>query len=95
MTDHPNLLNFDAGQLYYQLNGQIFRMNTGAAELPTEEISGLDGFYYSMNVVNGEFYGTDAADFASEGSVKVFNVNSGALLNTIPTGIIPGSVVFP
>ena len=95
LTDHPNLLNFDAGQLYYQLNGQIFRMNPGAAELPTEEISGLDGFYYGMNVVNGEFYGTDAADFASEGSVKVFNVNSGALLNTIPTGIIPGSVVFP
>ena len=45
--------------------------------------------------VNGELYGTDAGDFASEGNVKVFNANSGALLNTIPTGIIPGQVVIP
>lgn len=94
-ADHPGLLNFDSGQLYYLLNGQVFRMSPGSAELPEEGIQGLDGFYYGMTVESGELYGTDAGDFASEGSVKVFNVNSGALLNTIGAGIIPGQVVFP
>lgn len=95
-TDHPGLLNFDAGQLYYLLNGQVFRMSpgAGAGELPKESIQGLDGFYYGMTVESGELYGTDAGDFASEGTVKVFNVNSGALLNTIDAGIVPGQVVF-
>ncbi len=55
----------------------------------------MDGFYYSMAVRNGELYGTDAGDFASEGAVRVFNLNSGALLQTIEAGIIPGEVVFP
>ena len=95
LTDHPGLLNFDSGQLYYLLNGEVYRMNPGASELPVEGVSGLAGFYYGMNVENGELYGTDAGDFASEGNVKVFNANSGALLNTIPTGIIPGQVVIP
>ena len=94
-TDHPGLLNFDAGQLYYLLNGEVYRMSPGAADLPDDGISGLAGFYYGMHVENGELYGIDAGDFASEGNVKVFNANSGTLLNTIPTGIIPGQVVIP
>ncbi|MGA9270434.1 MAG: DUF5074 domain-containing protein [Lutimonas sp.] len=94
-TDHPSLLNFDAGQLYYHLNGQVFRMSPGATEFPSEGLPELDGFYYSMTVANGELYGTDAGDFASEGTIKVFNANSGALLNTLAAGIIPGQVVIP
>ena len=95
LSQHPGLLSFDNGQLYYQLNGQVFRMSPEAVELPSEGIAGLEGFYYGMTVYKGELYGTDAGDFASEGKVKVFNVNSGALLNTIDAGIIPGQVVFP
>ena len=94
-VEHPGLLSFDNGQLYYHMNGKVFRMNSGAAELPVEGIAGLEGFYYGMSVENGEMYGTDAGDFASEGTVKVFNVNSGALLSTIEAGIIPGQVVLP
>ena len=70
-------------------------MTPGTATLPSEPIPGLDGFYYGMTVQDGELYGTDAGDFASEGKVKVFNVNSGALLSTIDAGIIPGQVVIP
>ena len=94
-TQHPGLLNVDRGQLYYHLDGKVYRMNPGSAELPTESIEGLDGYYYSMTVHNGELYGTEPGDFASEGSVKVFSLASGELLSTIPAGIIPGSVVIP
>lgn len=95
LTDHPGLLNHDNDKLYYNLNGKIYQMNTEDTALPTAALDGLDGFYYAMEVNNGELYGTDAGDFASEGTLKVFNVSSGSLLETIPTGIVPGNIVFP
>jgi len=94
-TDHPGLLSWDMGKLYYSLNGEVYEMAEDDENLPGSSIDGLDGFFYSMTVQNGELYATDAADFVSEGTLRVFNVNSGALLESIPTGIVPGQVVFP
>lgn len=94
-TEHPSLLNSESGMLYYTLNGKVFQMNSSDDSLPSEGIDGLDGFYYSMNIRNGELYATDALDYNSEGTLKVFNLSSGSLLETISTGIIPGQVVFP
>jgi len=94
-AEHPGLMNIDRGQIYYNLDGKVYQMNPSSSELPSEPLDGLDGFYYGMTVRSGELYGTDAADFASEGSVKVFNVTSGTLLNTIEAGIVPGNVVIP
>lgn len=93
-TDHPANLSIDGNQLYYNLNGKVYAMSTTASELPTAEISGLDGFYYSMTTNNGKLYATDAGNFASEGTLKVYNLATNALETTITTGIIPGSVVF-
>jgi hypothetical protein len=70
-------------------------MGVDDTSLPTSAINGLDGFYYAMEINNGELYGTDAGDFASEGTLKVFNVSSGSLLETIASGIVPGNIVFP
>ena len=95
MGEHPSFLNYDADNLYYSLGGKVYKMDPSDDQLPLEALAGLDGFYYTMKVNNGELYGTDAGDFASEGNLKVYNVNSGELLETIPTGIIPGDVVFP
>ena len=94
-TQHPSLLNTDKGNLYYALDGAIYAMNRSDAELPTSPIEGLGGFFYAMSVSNGELYATDAGDFSSEGTLKVFNLISGDLLQTITTGIVPGQVVFP
>lgn len=93
--EHPGLLNIDGNQIFFNLDGKVYQMSPSSAELPSEPLSGLDGYYYSMTVKNGELYGTDAADFASEGTVKVFSVSSKTLLNTIEAGIVPGSVVIP
>lgn len=94
-TEHPSLLNSDAGNLYYSLNGKIFQMSDSDNSLPSEGLTGMDGFYYSMTVRNGELFATDAGDYASEGNLKVFSLSAGTLLETITTGIIPGQVVFP
>jgi len=92
---HPTLLNNEGDNLYYNLDGKVFSFTIGESELPADAVAGLDGFHYSMNIDSGELYATDAGDFASEGTLKVFNLVSGDLMQTITTGIIPGQVVFP
>ena len=95
LTKHPSLLNHDNGRIYYNLDGKVYQMGVDDTSLPTSAVNGLDGFYYAMEINNGELYGTDAGDFASEGTLKVFNVSSGSLLETIASGIVPGNIVFP
>lgn len=92
---HPSSLNYENDYLYFALNGEVYKKNTGSLDLPTEPLDGLSGSYYYMTVRNDMLYGTDAGDFASEGSMKVIAITSGSLIETIPTGIIPGAVVFP
>ena len=94
LTDHPKLLNIEDNSIYYNLNGKVYEMNVNSNELPQNALNGLDGFYYTMKVEDGELFGTDAADFNSEGSLKVFNIISGNLVQTFQTGIIPGEIIF-
>jgi len=92
---HPTLLNYESDDLYYLLDKKVYRFGIDESDLPSDALAGLDGDYYAMNVNNGELYATDAGLFTSEGTLKVFNLVSGDLLQTISTGIIPGQVVFP
>lgn len=94
-VQHPKLLSYESEKLYYNLDDKVYSIDINATELPANAIEGLDGDYYAMNIENGALYATDAGDYSSEGSLKVFNLASGDLMETITTGIIPGQVVFP
>ena len=94
ITDHPTSLTVDANELYYNLNGKVYAFDVKSSDLPTESIIGFDGYYYAMKTNNGELYATDAKDYASEGTLKVFDLTSNTLLETFKTGIIPGDIVF-
>ena len=94
-TEHPSLLSQELDNLYFVLDGKVFRMGSEDVELPTDALEGLDGFYYSITVEDGFLYATDAGDYVSGGKLKVFNTVSGDLLQTITIGIISGQVVFP
>jgi YVTN family beta-propeller protein len=93
-TEHPDLLVLEDGNLFYNLNGKVFKMDSKTTSLPEQAITGWDGFYYVMKGHNGKIYATDAGDFASEGTLKVFDSSSEVLLETNATGIIPGDIVF-
>lgn len=95
LEEHPSLLSAEQNMLYYHLNGSVYQMGASDVDLPAQGINGISGFFYAMEVRNGQLYVTDAGDYASEGTLQVYNTGSGALLETIDTGIVPGDVVFP
>jgi len=92
-NEHPSLLNLDNNQLYYYLQGSVFKMDATATELPTTpQLSNLN--FYGMSVKNETIYGVDALDFTSNGNLNVYNTNSSTAIETITLGIIPNGVYF-
>lgn len=92
-TQHPNYLSADGSSLYYLLDGEVFTMDVSATSLPdTAEISGVS--FYDMNVDNGRLYGVDAKDFASDGTLEVYDLTDNTLIESIGVSIIPGAVYF-
>ncbi len=92
-TEHPSRLNFDHNKLYYFLMGGIYEMETSATSLPTTTI--MDGLsFYTMKIHEGKLYGTDAKDFASNGSLIVYDLTTKTEINMYTVGIIPGGIYF-
>lgn len=92
-TEHPSLLGVDENTLYYYLEGSVFSLSTTANSLPADsDFNELT--FYSMTINDGKLYGTDAKDFASKGSLSIYDLSSKDLLKTLEVGIIPGGVYF-
>jgi YVTN family beta-propeller protein len=94
LTDHPQHLelNNNTSVLYYTLNGSVFSKPINGSS--ATEIPEFSGFYFGMEINDDRIYTLNAADFASEGELKVFDLNTRNLIETITTGIIPNSAVF-
>ena len=91
-TDHPSLLSIDGSNMYFGLNGGVYQMSTSDSTLPVTSI--IPGFFYGMRAHNGLLYATDAGDFASDGTLKVFDLMSNSEIHSFDVGIIPGGIYF-
>ena len=91
-TNHPASLTNNGSDLIYNLDGEVFSKEENSISLPTTSI--LSGFFYSMTANDGKLYATDAGDFASNGTLKIFDLSSNSEIQSIETGIIPGGVYF-
>ena len=92
-TQHPGSLGIDEGIFYYQMGGAVYKMDPSDDTLPTEEyISGLS--FYNMTLNEGKLYGTDAKDYASNGTLSIYDITTKDSLTTLTMGIIPGGVYF-
>ena len=92
-TEHPNHLAYDGTNVYYSLAGAVYSMSTSASELPTE--ASLEGLsIYAIAIEDSILYTTDAGDFASNGSLSIYDINSKVELKTLEVGIIPGGIYF-
>ncbi len=93
LTEHPGHLSYDDGSLYYTVAGGIFKMDVSNTVLPEEaEIAGVR--FYDMTVANGKLYGADAKDFASEGSLEIYDLSDNSLIASKEVGINPGAIYF-
>ncbi|SFW14231.1 DUF5074 domain-containing protein [Cellulophaga fucicola] len=93
VTEHPGSLGLDDDEFYYGLGGSIYKMDIEDTELPTsayiENIS-----YYNMTIHDDKMYVTDAKDYASNGSVSIYDLETKELEQTFDVGLIPGGVYF-
>lgn len=91
-TEHPSSLTTDGTNLYYNLDGKVYKTNANTLSLPGNPI--IDGFFYTMEARNGMLYATDAGDFASRGKLLVYDLNTNQQIQDIQVGIIPGGIYF-
>ena len=91
-TEHPSSLTMDGNSLFYSLNGKVYKLNSGSVSLPGNDI--IDGFFYTLEAKNGLLYATDAGDFASRGSLKIYDLSTNQQIQDFQTGIVPGGIYF-
>ncbi|WP_347374663.1 DUF5074 domain-containing protein [Aequorivita sp. Q41] len=91
-TEHPGSLTIDGANLLYSLNGKVYKIDTTAITLPGTGI--IDGFFYALQAKDGKLYATDAGDFASQGSMFVYDLTTNQQIQDFPTGITPGGIYF-
>lgn len=92
MTEHPENLATDGANLYYNLDGKVYKLSANSISSAATPI--IDGYFYTMEVKGGKLYGTDAKDYASKGSISIFDLSDNAKIKDIEVGIIPGGVYF-
>ncbi|WP_310994157.1 YncE family protein [Aequorivita marina] len=91
-TEHPANLTADGNNLFYSLDGKVYKTNTASITLPGTDIA--DGLFYSLRAKDGKLYATDAGDYASKGSLKIFDLSTNQEIQDFQTGIIPGGIYF-
>ena len=92
LTEHPSGLTMDGTSLYYSLDGKVYKLNSASVSLPGNNI--IDGFFYAMEAKDGMLYATDADDFASKGSLLIYDLSTNQQVQDFPTGIVPGGIYF-
>lgn len=91
----PKYLNLDGDNLYYNVGGDLFTLKTTDDALPTSSfLTHTANALYGMNINNGKLYVSDAVDYASNGTLFIYDLNTKALENSITVGLNPNGVYF-
>ncbi|MBC8265609.1 MAG: hypothetical protein H8E84_01450 [Flavobacteriales bacterium] len=95
-TQHPsNLVINDAGTTLYFSNGgwakAVYAFDIADTQLPTTAL--INKSFYGLGCNGGYIYGTDAVDFVQNGWSYRYTT-SGAIVDSVQVGIIPGGYSF-
>ena len=91
-VEHPSSLTMDGSNLFYSLDGKVYSLNVASISLPGNDI--VDGFFYALEAKDGMLYATDADDFASRGSLLIYDLSTNQQVQNFQTGIVPGGIYF-
>lgn len=94
-TSQPSNLVINNGKtvLYYSYNGAVYPHTYPAVTLSSSSVINRSFYGLGIDPTTDYFYGSDAVDFSSNGKVIRYNA-SGALLDSITVGVIPGGFYF-
>jgi major membrane immunogen (membrane-anchored lipoprotein) len=91
-TEHPSSLTLDGTNLFYNLDGKVYKVDTTSISLPGADI--IDGNFYTLQAKEGKLYAADAKDFASKGSLVIYDLSNNQQIQDFQTGIVPGGIYF-
>ncbi|MDN3723747.1 YncE family protein [Aequorivita sp. SDUM287046] len=91
-TEHPSSLTMDGSNLFYNLDGKVYKVSTASINLPGTAI--IDGNFYTLQAKNGLLYAADAKNYASQGSLLIYDIATNQQLEEFQTGIVPGGIYF-
>ena len=89
---HPTNLTMDGTNLFYSLDGKVYKLDAASISLPGTDI--INGSFYALQAKDGKLYATDADDFASRGSLQIFDLSTNQQIEDFQTGIVPGGIYF-
>ena len=96
-TQNPSQLTTDGNNLYYEYQGNVYKMDKAATTAPSSAFITNPAMYlYGMNYYapNSTLLVADAKNFVLSGVVKRYNASNGSLLDTLNVGVGPNGFVF-
>ena len=94
LTNHVTLFDYDSGSFYYTVGSDVYELSTDADVLPSEVLTSAGFSIYGMSVNDGVVYATDAGDFASNGFLSTYDIESSIWSEAIALGLVPAKVYF-
>ncbi len=89
---HPGNFVFSNSNIYLSTSSDVYQMSESASVIPTSSI--ISTTVYGMSVNDGKIYITDAKDYVSNGTLKIFDASSFVELNEFTVGLVPDKVYF-
>jgi len=85
-TEHPSMMDYVNGQIYYYADGAIYKMGENDAALPTTAIITQDLQYGGLAIKNDKLFGTKPDYAAGTSDMVVYDLTDNSLLQTIALG---------
>ncbi len=93
-SQHPSLMSYDNGTLYYVLENKVYSLTDTDTVLPSSSILDLTvGFAYGMAVENNSLYINDAS-FSGQSTFQVYDLNSLTLTNSFDVALAASKIYF-
>ncbi len=92
---HPNLLDIDGSDLFYNIGNKIYKVGQSSTSLPSAEfLQTSAGSNYGMAINGGNLFVADAGNFTSQGDLLVYDLTSKTLLQSVKAPIAASKIYF-
>jgi hypothetical protein len=85
-TEHPEMLKYVNGEIYYYNSGAIYKMNEDDTNLPTTSIITQNLDFGGMAIKNNMLYGTEPDYINGTSKIYIYDLDSNVLQESIDLG---------